>query len=884
MDPVTLMKPDFASIKATTDIVRVIESYGIELKKVGQDHVGRCPFHEDKSPSLHVTQNKGLFHCPACGAAGNVIQFVARKEDIEDKEAAMKLLGMVPGVMRGSALECVPSPVVDPLAHPELFAGLITHYHECLFGRGKCGLDYLKGRGLCDLEMLGHFKVGYVDGGVKKKLSPAQIQAAQAIGLFNEKGNEKFYGRIVVPIFEPETGQPVGLYGRDITGKSDAAHIYLAGGHRAVWNGAAAKVYPDELLVTESILDALALWQAGKKNVIAAYGAGGWTPRHDALLEKHSVRKMVFAFDNDEAGDRATKEKALELEKKSVECHRIQWPNGIKDACDYFLYNRETDFKGTGETFAALLAVAPRVGGVRPEAAPNQPRLSLIERTEETSTFRNGVLSYRVKLLGGSGLRMVLTAKKDEVVHVDSLDLYVSRARKLFAGLAANRLEVESSKVEEDLLSLLEPLERLRAEAGEVPSEPVQMSDAERSEALKLLRLPKLLERIAADIELTGYVGDVRNTQLAYLIGTSRRLPKPLSGIFRAQSGCGKSFMMECVAELMPPEDVHYFSRLTPQALYYLEADALKHKLLIVDERDGSEESEYPIRTLQTRKVLKLAVPIKDPSSGKMRTMVLEIHGPIAYMESTTDQRINPENANRCFELYLDESEAQTQAIFSAQRRARSLDGWRHERKKAEVLKGHHNAQRLLRSLKVIIPYVELIEFPPSWLRGRRDHDRFLSLIEGIAFLHQHQRTIGRDGSEEYIEASIEDYALAYDLAHQVFADGSGDLPKPERDFLTQVEAVVEEAAQKAKTKVGEFWFTRRMVREVVKLPDHLIKRHMREIEDLEYVQVQRATQGGSYRYRLLPQKKASPVLGGLLDPEALARKVGEVGEKWKSA
>jgi hypothetical protein len=438
--------------------------------------------------------------------------------------------------------------------------------------------------------------------------------------------------------------------------------------------------------------------------------------------------------------------------------------------------------------------------------------------------------------------------------------------------------------VEEDLLSLLEPLERLRAEAGEVPSEPVQMSDAERSEALKLLRLPKLLERIAADIELTGYVGDVRNTQLAYLIGTSRRLPKPLSGIFRAQSGCGKSFMMECVAELMPPEDVHYFSRLTPQALYYLEADALKHKLLIVDERDGSEESEYPIRTLQTRKVLKLAVPIKDPSSGKMRTMVLEIHGPIAYMESTTDQRINPENANRCFELYLDESEAQTQAIFSAQRRARSLDGWRHERKKAEVLKGHHNAQRLLRSLKVIIPYVELIEFPPSWLRGRRDHDRFLSLIEGIAFLHQHQRTIGRDGSEEYIEASIEDYALAYDLAHQVFADGSGDLPKPERDFLTQVEAVVEEAAQKAKTKVGEFWFTRRMVREVVKLPDHLIKRHMREIEDLEYVQVQRATQGGSYRYRLLPQKKASPVLGGLLDPEALARKVGEVGEKWKSA
>jgi len=253
-------------------------------------------------------------------------------------------------------------------------------------------------------------------------------------------------------------------------------------------------------------------------------------------------------------------------------------------------------------------------------------------------------------------------------------------------------------------------------------------------------------------------------------------------------------------------------------------------------------------------------------------------------MESTTDQRINPENANRCFELYLDESEAQTQAIFSAQRRARSLDGWRHERKKAQVLKVHHNAQRLLRSLKVIIPFVELIEFPPSWLRGRRDHDRFLSLIEGIAFLHQHQRTIGRDGSEEYIEASIEDYALAYDLAHQVFADGSGDLPKPERDFLAQVETLVEDAAKKAKTKVSEFWFTRRMVREVVKLPDHLIKRHMREIEDLEYVQVQRAVSGGSFRYRLLPNKKAPALLAGLLAPEALAQKAEKAEQKRKLA
>jgi len=517
--------------------------------------------------------------------------------------------------------------------------------------------------------------------------------------------------------------------------------------------------------------------------------------------------------------------------------------------------------------------------------------LTLAERTEDTASFQNGSVTYRVKGLGNAGLRVVLTARKKEAAHVDNLDLYGSRARKGFAGACAERLGVEAEKIEGDLLALMEELEALQAEAKNAQTnkpQPVQMTETDRAEALALLRSPDLMARIAADVELVGYVGEARNKQLAYLVATSRRLPKPLSAIFRAQSGCGKSFLMECVAELMPPEDVHYFSRLTPQALYYLEPDALTHRLLIVDERDGSEESEYPIRTLQTRKVLKLAVPLKDPNSGKIKTTVLEIHGPIAYMESTTDQQINPENANRCFELYLDESETQTRAIFAAQRRARSLDGWRHERRKVAVLQAHHNAQRLLRSLKVIIPYVDAIEFPKGWLRGRRDHDRFLSLIEGIAFLHQHQRKIVHDEEAEYIEAAPEDYAIAYDLAHQVFTESQGDLPKQANDFLAQVETVVENAAREAKAGVAEFWFNRRMIREATRLPDHMIKRHMREIEDLEYLQVQRSPNGGSFRYRLLPHKKAPALLDGLLTPEELTaktqRKPEQPGQKRKSA
>ena len=436
--------------------------------------------------------------------------------------------------------------------------------------------------------------------------------------------------------------------------------------------------------------------------------------------------------------------------------------------------------------------------------------------------------------------------------HTDRLDLYAARSRKSFGAAVAACLGQPAAKVEGNLAELIGHLETLAEENAEQPetTQAPPMSDAAKREAERFLKSLRLMPHVDSDLTVMGYVGESANKRLGYLIGTSRKLPKPLSGIVRSQSGAGKSYLMECVAELMPPEDVHFYSRLTPQALYYLEPDALRHKLLIVDERSGSEGAEYPIRTLQTRRVLRLAVPIKDPNSGRIRTETLEIFGPIAYMESTTSQSINPENENRCFELYLDESDKQTRAIFAAQRKARTLEGWKVERLREKLRRLHHNAQRLLRPLKVIIPYIDAIEFPENWLRGRRDHDRFLSLIEGIAFLHQLQREIAQDDGEEYIFAAPKDYAIAYDLAAHVFGNTLGDLPKPVADLVAEIEAMLE--------KSGKNDFTRRDVREHTRLPDYLLKRHIRAIEELEYIEVpQRTARGGSYRYRLVEDHKA---------------------------
>jgi ABC-type dipeptide/oligopeptide/nickel transport system ATPase component len=371
-------------------------------------------------------------------------------------------------------------------------------------------------------------------------------------------------------------------------------------------------------------------------------------------------------------------------------------------------------------------------------------------------------------------------------------------------------------------------------------------------------------------LEAVGYVGEEQNKQLTYLIATSRKLSKPLSAIVRSESGAGKSYLMECVAELMPPEEVQYFSRLTPQSLYYMGKDELVHKLLIVDERDGSEEAEYPIRTLQTRRKLTLAVPVKDPSSGKIQTKQIEILGPIAYMESTTSAAINPENANRSFEIFLDVSDEQTRRIYVAQQKSHTLEGWKVHRQREEVLRRHHNAQRLLKPVKVLIPYTGKIKFPVSWTRGRRDHDRLLCLIEVIAFLHQFQRETRTGEEGEYIEATLADYALAYELARTAFAHALTDMPREARLLLSHIRAMVKEWSERLSLDEKDYGFRRRDVREYTKQPDHLVKRAMRMLEELEYLHVRRSGRGGSFVYHLAKTPADKDPLDGLTTPEQL--------------
>jgi len=204
-------------------------------------------------------------------------------------------------------------------------------------------------------------------------------------------------------------------------------------------------------------------------------------------------------------------------------------------------------------------------------------------------------------------------------------------------------------------------------------------------------------------------------------------------------------------------------------------------------------------------------------------------------------------------------------------RRAPQGGGPPHPPQRAAVVASVQSAHPLHRGHRV----------PHHCDQGARDNQRLLSLIEGVAFLHQDQRPRKQDhDGAEYIEATVDDYPWPTTSRTKSSPKPPANLSKPVRVFLDQMEEGVERLAQAAKTRLHDFWFTRRMVREATRVPDYLIKLYMRQIEDLEYIQVERAQRGGSFRYRLLPEKKAAGSLGGLPTPQELRKKVGVSGSK----
>lgn len=363
-------------IKREISVQRLVEARGIQLKRVGKNLVGLCPFHKEQKPSLTITPSTNKWRCFGCGKGGTVFDWVMHTEGISFSHALQllrrDLVPLTPSA--GPPVKISTVPKLPPLISQtnddkKLLEIVVTYYHKTLKESPEAQ-QYLLKRGLKSAEMVEHFRLGFANRTLGYHMPRANRLAGadqrgrlKELGVLRENGREHLRGSLVIPILNLD-GDVVQMYGRKIaaSGKlreDTAEHLYLPGPLRGVWNEQAL-IASKEIILCEALIDALTFWCAGYRNVTTIYGVNNFTDEIKAAFQKHGTKRIYLAYDRDQPGERAAQAHSEELMQVGIECFRVQFPRG-QDANEFALKNQPAaKFLGMYLTSAAWLGKGKR--------------------------------------------------------------------------------------------------------------------------------------------------------------------------------------------------------------------------------------------------------------------------------------------------------------------------------------------------------------------------------------------------------------------------------------------------------------------------------------------------------------------------------------------
>ena len=754
----------------------------------------------------------------------------------------------------------------------------VAEIYQASFEGDRVGRDHLLGLGIARAETFEAFGVGYAPGRLVQTLPPEGdlLERLQDVGVLDARGREVFEGCLTVPLLDPVSGAPIGLFGHRIGPADETEDRFLPAEPRGVCNPRAARL-GESVIVVGGVLDALILFDQGFRSAVPALGAHGLGPEHEELFAAHGVREAYLVLPPTPEEERRREWLRGHLARLGIEPFEVDL--GEPDLTTFFR-------RHAPEALERLLQRAKPTCLER-STAVSKREVWGHEPVEGGFRVSIGERRYVVKAVArmATQLRVVLEAAKVSSLDVEgcpppgeaellSLDCYSDRTRGLKAKHLARFFGEEEALIREDLRRITlfseqyDAEARTRVEASGVP----EMSAEEREEALAYLRSPDLVHRVVVDAQLMGLCGEADNVRIGYLVVVSRLLDRPLALVFRSRSGAGKSTLLSLLLDLAPPEAVKRFTAVTAQALYY-QRDSLKRTILALEEAEGMGRASYSIKALQSSGVLEILSAAKDPSSGQMESRTVKVEGPVSLMMTTTrlSTDFEGELASRCVFLSVDESPQATEDIL-AQQRAECLPGAIALRRRRERIRRlHHNVQRLLEPLAVVNRYAEQLRFPARRLGARRDQPKYLGLIDAIALLHQKQRTIHEVEIEgerlRVIEATREDIGLANRLATSLF-ERNDELSDSSRSLLREVRDLARVEAEARGIAPEDLEVTRRAIRQHTGWEDHQIKRSLSELRDLEHLRLVQGGRGHTARYRLVDphdSSDAEPRLRGLV-------------------
>jgi len=716
---------------------------------------------------------------------------------------------------------------------------LLRRYQRDL-QEGSAGREALKNLGIADPAVNDHFGLGYCCGEAIKSASEEQLKNLTRLRLVHNQ-KERLYRSVVIPVYSL-TGDLVDLIGlRRYNGTLRVVSWQKPS--TGLIGIEAAQVY-SELILVDNPFHALHARQHGFQNVISLFKSK--TDQTGSLerqlkeqletLKELGVSRIHLVSRQNKSGLSSI------LEDAGFSVSPIHFPNEAIEL--------------PKESLEGVVLQSKKGGGKTGEIVETPEALELVNRTDHRLTFRARDAAYHVEAIASMGLKAVVRCASGGRNYVDRLDLASSSARRKFARMCADAIGLVPRKIESHLSAVAAKLDELDVEtAGEEAKGAVNLPESEYSIATDRLKNEDVLGEICGCIaNVLGFVGDEQNVRLAALIAASRLLPQPLGAILRGPAGSGKTELLRCATQALPSNQVLNFSRLTSQALYFMPKESLQHRVLMVDEYTGLENSEYSLRTMMSNQSLSLAITTRE--GGKVPvTQTVEIPATLAVMVSTT-QAVGIENLSRFVELRLDDSAEQTQRVMAAMASGRKTAGMSGQGRRK--LQGIRNMSSLLQPVAVAIPFAEKPLYGSTNVLARRQFAQVVGLIGAHAALFQFQRERDDSGEMPVVTATKADYEAVHPLLGSI-VETFGEEISP---AALQLVDKLEDSERR--------YFTRQDMMQRCGWSYSKVHRTLKELEQLNLVVPDKSANGTARNYELAPFHRDRSKVSQIVPPGEL--------------
>ncbi len=785
---------------------------------------------------------------------GDIIDRVAREHEILERQKAgdIDLLRL-----NLDELESLDVKSDKPITDINLNT-IIEYYHKCL-SNNKKAQEFLTNKGLCNLEHYLTFKIGFADGSLINIIGNTQKKELIDIGVLKDNKNEYLKDCITITIIDDK--QVIGIHGINIYDDLPVKSIYVNEERKGLFNIRASKVY-DEIILTNSILDGLSLIEPGIENVIAVEGTGNLCADHITRLRDNRVKTVVFAFSNDAVSRGGAGIITDLFVTEGFKVKLIFPPNPHKDWNECLLSGVESkkikDLIDNAEIFETQ----------------EVKKAFQVKKEGFKHIFEVGEITYTVtgvKEIFISNLRINIKAEYEGERFPDNVDLYSSRSRASFSLTLSQRFGIEPKRIEKDLIMMLEYFEDKRDKKLDSTEEDKkkEMTEEEKKIGMDFLKSPDIFNQIIKDIEILGHVGEKNNKIISYLIAVSRFSAKPLSLFIQSGPSSGKSYLLETILKLLPPEAFKWISSISDQAFHYMPDDDFLNKIFMMGEALHNEIVEGYIRQMQSENKITRHVTMKDPKTGEMKTIEKDHIVNLVFMMTSTAMKVNLENLSRCIVTHADESADQTKKVLSMQRHKESFEGYLEGKHIVpQIIKKHIAAQRMLSSVTVFNPFKKYINFPSIRSIMRRGQQQFLGLINSSAILRQMQKK-QLERIDHYTGQKVTGYycdLFDYGIARKLFVEEKllqhdDDVSAGAIKLYEAIRKMVKAKAEKERLKPEDLTVIQADVRGLTDLSASSVKQYLRILVEYEYLQVIGGKKHGTrFCYRLREDKAVKEV------------------------